>query len=68
MSMDEKLDSLQRTDRVVHPTSETTTHAYIKDYDTEYRKSIADPEAFWGGVAIVFVSTFAVGARSDRTD
>ncbi len=51
MSMDEKLDSLQRTDRVVHPTSETKTHAYIQDYDMEYRKSIEDPEIFWGGVA-----------------
>ena len=40
MSMDEKLDSLQRTDRVVQPTSDTMAHAYIKDYETEYQRSI----------------------------
>jgi len=51
MSMDEKLDSLQRTDRVVHPTSDTRAHAYIKDYETEYQQSIADPDTFWGKVA-----------------
>jgi acetyl-CoA synthetase len=51
MSMDEKLNSLQRADRVVHPTEETKSLAYIKDYETEYAKSIADPETFWAGVA-----------------
>ena len=51
MSMDEKLDSLQRTDRVVQPTSDTMAHAYIKDYETEYQRSIADPDTFWGKVA-----------------
>ena len=51
MSMDENLNSLQRTDRVVHPTQDTTSRAYIKNYATEYAKSIADPETFWGGVA-----------------
>jgi acetyl-CoA synthetase len=51
MSMDENLNSLQRTDRVVHPTQDTTSEAYIKHYETEYAKSIADPEAFWAGVA-----------------
>ncbi|MER3423981.1 MAG: acetyl-coenzyme A synthetase, partial [Nitrospiraceae bacterium] len=40
-----------RVDRVIHPTAETRAQAYIKDYDTEYRKSIADPETFWSGVA-----------------
>ncbi|WP_447976838.1 acetate--CoA ligase [Candidatus Nitrospira bockiana] len=51
MAADEKLDSLLRVDRVVLPTAETIAHAYIKDYETEYRKSIADPETFWAGVA-----------------
>ena len=51
MSMDEKLNSLQRADRVVHPTQETKSLAHIKDYETEYAKSIADPETFWAGVA-----------------
>jgi len=51
MSMDEKLASLQRTDRVVQPTSDTMAHAYIKDYETEYQRSIADPDTLWGKVA-----------------
>lgn len=51
MSMDEKLDSLQRTDRVVSPTQDTISQAYIKDYETAYRQSIADPESFWNNVA-----------------
>ena len=51
MSMDEKLKSLQRADRLVHPTQDTTSHAYIKDYETEYARSIADPETFWNAVA-----------------
>ncbi len=51
MATDDKLDSLLRVSRVVHPTPETKAQAYIQDYDTDYRKSIADPETFWGGVA-----------------
>jgi acetyl-CoA synthetase len=47
----DKLDSLLRTDRVIHPTPETLSRTYIQDYETAYRKSIADPEAFWNGVA-----------------
>jgi acetyl-CoA synthetase len=47
----EKVDSLQRTDRVVLPTAETKARAYIQDYESEYRRSIADPEAFWDSVA-----------------
>ncbi|MBI4400401.1 MAG: AMP-binding protein, partial [Nitrospirae bacterium] len=49
--MDEKLDSLLRVDRVVHPTPEVKAQAHIQDYEAEYRRSIADPEAFWGKVA-----------------
>ena len=49
--MEDKLDSLMRVDRVVSPTTQTKAQAYIQDYETEYRKSIADPEAFWDGVA-----------------
>jgi acetyl-CoA synthetase len=47
----DKLDSLLRTDRVIHPTAETLSRTYIQDYETAYRKSIADPETFWSGVA-----------------
>jgi acetyl-CoA synthetase len=51
MAIEEKLDSLLRVDHVVHPSGETTGRAYIQDYETEYRKSIADPDTFWGGIA-----------------
>ncbi|MGH7165982.1 MAG: AMP-binding protein, partial [Nitrospiraceae bacterium] len=49
--MEEKLESLLRAGRVVRPSSETVARAYIQDYDTEYRRSIADPEGFWSTVA-----------------
>ena len=49
--MEEKVDSLLRAGRVVQPTHETKAAAYIQDYEAAYRKSIADPEAFWNTVA-----------------
>ncbi|TAJ24930.1 MAG: acetate--CoA ligase [Nitrospirae bacterium] len=48
---DEQFESLQRADRIVYPTAETKAAAYIQDYEAEYGRSIADPEAFWSGVA-----------------
>ena len=50
-TIDEKIDSLFRVDKVIHPTPETKARSYIQDYETEYRRSIADPEAFWSKVA-----------------
>ncbi len=47
----EKLDSLMRVDRVVHPTAATKARSYTKDYDADYRRSIADPEGFWDKAA-----------------
>ena len=49
--LEEKVDSLFRVDRVVQPTAETKAAAYIQDYEAAYKKSIADPEAFWSTVA-----------------
>jgi len=49
--MEEKVESLFRVDRVVQPTAETKAVAYIQDYEAAYKKSIADPEAFWSTVA-----------------
>ncbi|HEX2056589.1 MAG TPA: acetate--CoA ligase [Nitrospiraceae bacterium] len=49
--MEEKIDSLLKESRVVHPTSATIAKAYIKDYETLYSRSIADPEAFWAKAA-----------------
>ena len=47
----ETLDSLMRANRVVHPTAETKARSYIQDYESEYRRSIADPEGFWDKAA-----------------
>ncbi len=47
----EKVDSLLRVDRVIHPTPETLDRAHIKDYPAAYRRSIEDPQAFWDSVA-----------------
>jgi acetyl-CoA synthetase len=47
----EQIDSLLRTDRIVYPTEETKAAAYVRDYEADYRRSIADPEAFWDKVA-----------------
>ena len=49
--MEEKVDSLLRVGRVVQPTAEAKVAAYIQDYEAAYKKSIADPEAFWSAVA-----------------
>ncbi len=48
---EDKIDSFQRAERVIHPTAETKAGAHIQDYETEYRQSIQDPEAFWSRVA-----------------
>lgn len=47
----ENIDSLLRVGRVVEPTAETKAVAHLQDYETEYRRSIENPEAFWDGQA-----------------
>jgi acetyl-CoA synthetase len=49
--MDEKIDSLLKAGRVVRPTPATVEAAYIKDYESYYTQSIADPEGFWAKAA-----------------
>ena len=49
--MDEKIDSMLKESRVVHPTADTIAAAYIKDYESHYSRSIADPEGFWAKAA-----------------
>src|SRR5574338_731722 len=49
--MEEKIDSLLKESRVVRPTSATIEAAYIKDYESYYTQSIADPEGFWAKAA-----------------
>ena len=49
--MNEKIETLLKESRTYLPTTQTKTAAYIKDYETEYKKSIEDPEAFWSHIA-----------------
>ncbi len=49
--MSDKIETLLKESRTYHPTAKTIAAAYIRDYEAEYRKSIADPEAFWSQAA-----------------
>jgi len=49
--MSEKIENLLKQSRTYQPSAKTKAAAHIQDYETEYKKSIADPEAFWSGVA-----------------
>ena len=49
--MNEKIETLLKESRTYLPTAQTKTAAYIKDYETEYKKSIENPEAFWSHIA-----------------
>ena len=48
---EDKLDTLLKPTRVVYPPAEIKAAAHISDYEDAYRRSIADPEAFWDTVA-----------------
>ncbi|MEQ1656868.1 MAG: acetate--CoA ligase [Nitrospira sp.] len=49
--MSEQIETLLKESRTYQPSAKTKAAAHIQDYETEYKKSIADPEAFWSGVA-----------------
>ncbi|RMH03203.1 MAG: acetate--CoA ligase [Nitrospirae bacterium] len=49
--MGEHIDTLLKVSRVIDPPADLRAHAYIQDYDTAYRQSIADPEKFWDSIA-----------------
>ena len=49
--MSEKIETLLKESRTYQPTAKTIAAAYIKDYETEYKQSIADPETFWSDAA-----------------
>ncbi len=49
--MSEKIETLLKESRTYQPNAKTIAAAYIKDYETEYKKSIADPETFWSTAA-----------------
>jgi acetyl-CoA synthetase len=49
--MADNIDTLLKESRIYQPPASAKAVAYIKDYESEYRKSIADPEGFWAGMA-----------------
>ncbi len=49
--MEDNIETLQKSSRIIHPTAELKAQAHIQDYDTAYQESIADPEKFWEGIA-----------------
>lgn len=49
--MSDKIETLLKESRTYRPTAKTIAAAYIRDYETAYQKSIADPEAFWSQAA-----------------
>jgi acetyl-CoA synthetase len=49
---DKKLDALLTTQEVIEPNAQLAQEdAYLKDWNAEHTKSLADLEAFWGEVA-----------------
>ena len=51
MAQQEQLDHLLKETDVISPPPSLVAGANLKDYDSEYRRSMEDPEAFWAGVA-----------------
>ena len=51
MAQQEQLDHLLKEAEVVQPPHVLVENAYLKDYDSEYRRSMEDPEGFWSDVA-----------------
>ncbi|CUQ67158.1 acetate--CoA ligase [Candidatus Nitrospira inopinata] len=49
--MTEEIETLLKESRLHRPSAQTVANAYVKDYDTEYKKSIADPQGFWSNAA-----------------
>ncbi|MCP9463286.1 MAG: acetate--CoA ligase [Nitrospira sp.] len=49
--MTEEIETLLKESRIYRPSPTIIANAHVKDYDTEYKKSIADPEGFWSTVA-----------------
>ena len=49
--MSDKIDALLKEGRLYHPTTLTKAAAHVQDYESAYKKSIADPEGFWSDVA-----------------
>ena len=62
--MAETIETLQKSSRVIQPTESTKSKAYIQDYESEYKRSIEDPEKFWD--IFVFMKAAAFCFRVER--
>ena len=49
--MADQLDHLLKETDVVHPPLALVANANLQDYESEYHRSVQDPEGFWGDVA-----------------
>ena len=65
--MAEKIETLLKASRVIEPTEKTKGQAYIKDYEKEYQRSIADPEKFWDEIARKYDARWQDGQANTNT-
>ncbi|MCP9456041.1 MAG: acetate--CoA ligase [Nitrospira sp.] len=49
--MTDEIETLLKENRIHRPSPSIIANAYIKDYDSEYKQSITDPEGFWNTAA-----------------
>ncbi|WP_447971681.1 acetate--CoA ligase [Nitrospira sp. M1] len=49
--MEQNIETLQKSGRVIQPPAELKAQAYIQDYEEAYKQSIEDSEKFWEDVA-----------------
>ncbi len=47
----ERLENLLKVTDVINPPASLVAQANLQDYEGEYRRSIEDPEGFWGQIA-----------------
>ncbi|MEW5745833.1 MAG: acetate--CoA ligase [Nitrospirota bacterium] len=48
---DEKIHILSEVAQTFEPPDSLKANTYLKDYHKVYKKSVKDPDAFWGGIA-----------------
>ncbi|MBI4467866.1 MAG: acetate--CoA ligase [Acidobacteria bacterium] len=48
---DEKIDVFSEARKIWTPPEEVRLRAWVSDYESVYQKAVADPEAFWSGIA-----------------
>ncbi|MDR4502623.1 MAG: acetate--CoA ligase [Nitrospirales bacterium] len=49
--MEQNIETLQKSGRVIQPPADLKATAYIQDYEQAYKESITDPEKFWERIA-----------------